>query len=168
MYKTSFKTGCASINILIWHWLMYYICSLTYYILCGWLLIELCWNALTWARDWLSSPVPDMACFHFSPPLGFSLSHDPTASDELYYITSSISVFVSRERKRQCADFEVWLKAIIVEKALPFFMPSGHMMWFYAPKQIKSDRSEIQEGSDSCLAPQWSSHCLPLSLSRSM
>lgn len=115
-----------SIEIVMWHWLMFYIGSYGDYTLYCWLLMELCWSALARTRDWLSGPVSNMPCFHFFH-LGFF--SQANISDKLF-ITLSVSFWLQREKGLQkwnmAETYQIWKPF--------FFMPIGHMRKFAVKK----------------------------------
>lgn len=138
-----FSRHVLRIGIVMWHWLMFYIDSYSYYTLYGWLLMELCWSALTWTQDWLSSPVPNMPCFHFFPHLGFFFQANIT--DKLF-ITLSISFWLQREK-----GLQKWNMAETYHNWKPFFF---HAYWSH--EKVCCQKEQVEEKRfipDDCMLP---------------
>ena len=135
-----------SVKLVMWHWLMFYIGSYGYYTLHCWLLMELCWSALTWTQDWLSSRVPNTPCFHFFP-LGLFFSQ-ANVSDKLF-ITLSVSFWLRREKRLQkwnmVETYHIWKPFLFFFLFSFLFMPIGHM------RKFAVKRSKWRGGGDPSL-----------------
>ena len=133
-----------SVKVVMWHWLMFYIGSYGYYTLHCRLLMELCWSALTWTQDWLSSRVPNTPCFHFFH-LGFFFSQ-ANVSDKLF-ITLSVSFWLQREKRLQkwnmVETYHIW------KPFLSFFFFFFHAHWSH--EKVCCQKEQVRGKKDPSL-----------------
>lgn len=132
-----------SVKVVMWHWLMFYIGSYGYYTLHCWLLMELCWSALTWTQDWLSSRVPNTPCFHFFH-LVFFFSQ-ANVSDKLF-ITLSVSFWLQREKRLQKWNM---VETYHIGKPFFFFFFFFHAHWPH--EKVCCQKEQVREKKDPSL-----------------